>query len=452
MSRTIDDAPLTTREARRRLDVGLHWRSLDADIHLGYRKAKRGGTWLVRWRSGQGYRQSSLGTADDTIDVGTLDYRAAAKAAIAQVAEARTEAKAAADGPPLTVRSAVETYIEVRDARERRRTGRDIRSDAARRLEKLVIGRPARGKREAAMATPLAEIPLHKLTEDDLQSWRASLPKDFKPTGIQRVVNDVKAALNSCAERHYSRLPAGLMSTIKRGLRTIVHEADDGDDVLVARENQILSDDQVASLMSATLEIDRAQGWEGDLYRLILVMAASGARFSQVARLRVMDVQTVSGRLMMPPSRKGRGGKASLISVPIGRDVLDALAPIIVGRSKSAPLLERWRYSQKPGTIRWERSSRGQWQTPSEIVRPWGEIRTKVGLPDVIPYALRHSSIVRGIRANLPTRLVAAIHDTSIAMIERHYARYIADGLDTLAAQAIIPLAADGNPPLSAVA
>jgi integrase len=451
MSRTINDAPLTTREARRRLDVGLHWRSLDADIHVGYRKGKRGGVWLVRWRSGQGYRQSSLGTADDTIDVGTLDYRAAAKAALAQVAEARTEAKAAADGPPLTVRSAVETYIEMRDARERRRTGRDIRSDAARRLEKLVIGRPARGKRAAVATAPLAEIPLHKLTEDDLQSWRASLPTDFKPAGVQRVVNDLKAALNSCAERHYSRLPAGLLSIIKRGLRTNVHE-DDDDDVGVARENQILSDGQVASLMAATLEIDRAQGWEGDLYRLILVMAASGARFSQVTRLRVMDVQTVAGRLMMPPSRKGRGGKVSLISVPIGRDVLEVLTPIIVGRSKGSPLFERWRYSQQPGTIRWERSSRGPWQTPSEIVRPWGDIRTKAGLPDVIPYALRHSSIVRGIRANLPTRLVAAIHDTSIAMIERHYARYIADGLDTLAAQAIIPLAAEGDPPLSAVA
>lgn len=452
MSRTIDDAPLTTREARRRLDVGLHWRGLDADIHLGYRKGKRAGTWLVRWRTGQGYRQSSLGTADDTIDVGTLDYRAAAKAAIAQVAEARTEAKAAADGPPLTVRSAVEIYVELRDARERRRTGRDIRSDAARRLEKLVIGRPARGKRAAVAATGLAEIPLHKLTEDDLQSWRASLPTGFRPTGIQRVVNDLKAALNSCAERHYSRLPSGLMSTIKRGLRTIVQEADEDDDAVVARENQILSDDQVARLMSATLEIDRVQGWEGDLYRLILVMAASGARFSQVTRLRVMDVQTASGRLMMPPSRKGRGGKARLIPVPIGRDVLDVLAPIVVGRSKGASLFERWRYSQQPGTIRWERSSRGPWQTPSEIVRPWGDIRNKAGLPDVIPYALRHSSIVRGIRANLPTRLVAAIHDTSIVMIERHYARHIADGLDTLAAQAIIPLAACVDPPLSAVA
>jgi integrase len=442
MSRTINDAPLTTREARRRLDIGLHWRSLDADIHVGYRKGKRGGVWLVRWRNGQGYRQSSIGTADDAIDIGTLDYRSAVKAALAYVEEARTEAKAAADGPPLTVRSAVETYIEARDAREKRRTGRDIRSDASRRLEKFVIGRPARGKRAGVDAADLAEIPLHKLTEDDLRSWRSNLPSGFKPAGIQRLVNDLKAALNSCAERYFSRLPAGLLSTIKRGLRAVGHEHDDDDDVAVARENQILSDDQVASLMAATLEVDREQGWEGDLYRLILVMAATGARFSQVTRLRVMDVQTVAGRLMMPPSRKGRGGKVSLISVPVGRDVLDVLTPIVLGRGKGAPLFERWRYTQQPGTIRWERSSRGPWQTPSEIVRPWGDIRAKAGLPDVIPYALRHSSIVRGIRANLPTRLVAAIHDTSIAMIERHYARYIADGLDTLAAQAIIPLAA----------
>jgi hypothetical protein len=30
----------------------------------------------------------------------------------------------------------------------------------------------------------------------------------------------------------------------------------------------------------------------------------------------------------------------------------------------------------------------------------------------------------------LPTRLVAAIHDTSVAMIERHYSRWITEGLD----------------------
>ncbi len=53
-------------------------------------------------------------------------------------------------------------------------------------------------------------------------------------------------------------------------------------------------------------------------------------------------------------------------------------------------------------------------------------------LAEVIPYALRHRSIVRSLRANLPIRLVAALHDTSVAMIERHYARYIVDGLEEL--------------------
>ena len=61
-------------------------------------------------------------------------------------------------------------------------------------------------------------------------------------------------------------------------------------------------------------------------------------------------------------------------------------------------------------------------------------------MPDVIPYAFRHSSIVRGIRANLPIRLVAAMHDTSVAMIEAHYAAWIVDGLEELAARAVVPL------------
>lgn len=58
----------------------------------------------------------------------------------------------------------------------------------------------------------------------------------------------------------------------------------------------------------------------------------------------------------------------------------------------------------------------------------------------VIPYALRHSSIVRGIRSNLPIRLVAALHDTSVQMIERHYTKWIVSGLDELAAAAVVPL------------
>jgi hypothetical protein len=72
--------------------------------------------------------------------------------------------------------------------------------------------------------------------------------------------------------------------------------------------------------------------------------------------------------------------------------------------------------------------------------RPWIDLMEKVNLEGVIPYALRHSSIVRGLRFGLPIRLVAANHDTSVAMIERHYARWISDSLDHLSARAIVDL------------
>jgi site-specific recombinase XerD len=75
------------------------------------------------------------------------------------------------------------------------------------------------------------------------------------------------------------------------------------------------------------------------------------------------------------------------------------------------------------------------------LTRPWAKIVKRAGLSEtVVPYALRHSSIVRGLRAGLPVRLVAALHDTSIVQIERHYAVYISDALDELAARAVVPL------------
>uniref|UniRef100_UPI0019549B4F hypothetical protein n=1 Tax=Klebsiella pneumoniae TaxID=573 RepID=UPI0019549B4F len=77
----------------------------------------------------------------------------------------------------------------------------------------------------------------------------------------------------------------------------------------------------------------------------------------------------------------------------------------------------------------WKKSERGPWKK-AELTRPWQAIREHAGMPDVIPYALRHSSIVRGLRNGLPIQHVAKLHNTSVAMIERHYAKYIATALE----------------------
>jgi hypothetical protein len=43
VAKTLKETPITTRNARARLPAGLHWRGIDPETHLGYRKGKRGG-------------------------------------------------------------------------------------------------------------------------------------------------------------------------------------------------------------------------------------------------------------------------------------------------------------------------------------------------------------------------------------------------------------------------
>jgi integrase len=438
MAKTLNEAKITTREQRKKLPIGVHWRGVDPEVHLGYRKGKRGGSWLVRWYDGKRYQQRTFGTADDELREGTFDFTAAVKAARVLVEAERRTAQAAAAGPLLTVRGAVEDYITVRDARDSSRKGREARSDAASRLCRYVIGQVARGSRKAVPAAPIAEVYLHELTEGDLLNWRAALPETLKGTTKRRLVNDLKAALNASYTDNRSRLPSTLPTTIKHGLRTI-HEGDEPFES-VARENQILTDAQVARLIQAASEIDTEQDWDGDLFRLILVLAATGARFSQIARMRVRDLQADAKRIIVPVSMKGKQGKSGNIPFPIGDDVLKALLPVTVGRSKDATLLERWRSKQVAGSIRWERVGRGSWQSASELNRPWAAIRERAAVGNPVVYALRHSSIVRFLKDNQPIRLVAALHDTSVAMIERHYGRFIASGLEEIAARSVVPL------------
>jgi hypothetical protein len=130
MSKTLTEAQVTTAKARSRLEPGVHWRRLDAEAHLGYRKGKQGGVWFVRWRNhheGGNYKQEPVGVANDINDKpadGILTFEQAVRTAREAVARARTEAASQAAGPAPTVRSAVESYVKERDARERRRTGR----------------------------------------------------------------------------------------------------------------------------------------------------------------------------------------------------------------------------------------------------------------------------------------------------------------------------------------
>jgi integrase len=427
MSRTVIETRLQDRAARGRLEVRHkpYWRTLTEGAHLGYRRGKRKGAWLARYfdLASDAYVTGVLGEADDRCEANGRDiltYKQAFDAALRWI-ELQTQgggAPAAASDADMTVAQAVQAYISLRDARSSTRAGRAIKSDASSSLTRYVL----EDKR-------LPIVRLSALVEADLRGWQLRCTRK-KPSSLQRVVNDFKAALNYAFEMHRRVLPADLPIVIKFGLKL------DAPELLTAaaRDNQILSDDEVRAIVAASIAIDE------DFGRLVVLLAATGARFSQIARMTIADVQLGQSRLMIPQSFKGRKRTLSYIRVPVGADTIAAIEPATRGRSLSAPLLEHWRHKQV-GPNQWEQVDRGPWASSSAMLRPFHKAVENAGLSSaIIPYALRHSSIVRGLRAGLPIRLVAALHDTSVAMIERHYSRYITEGLDELVARAVVPI------------
>lgn len=431
MSKVIKDAEITTRAARSRREPGLHWRVLDAEVHIGYRKGARAGRWLVRWRAGTGYKQEAFAAADDFLEADgktTLTFDQACRAARNIVQGKRVEAALTSVGPIQTVRKAAEAYaakMEERQAAAGRRVLRDTRSRFQRHL----------------FEDELANQPLAQIKSSHLRQWRDRLRAKLAPASLQRCCNDLRAALNEVGRESAAMLPERFPLEIRDGFA-----ASTVDRVATAtRPNVVLSDPDVRRIISASQEIDSEDGWEGDLAALVLALAATGARFSQIARCRVVDVQFDTKRLMVPVSRKGRGIKAaSHTAVAIGDDVIAVLRPLVVRRRGHEALFQRWGY-RRAGRLQWERDSRRPWEA-AEISEPFRRIVERAELSaDVTAYALRHSSIVRGLRAGLPVRLVAALHDTSSEMIEKHYSAHIVDAMTDAARLAVVPLIESGS-------
>jgi integrase len=221
----------------------------------------------------------------------------------------------------------------------------------------------------------------------------------------------LKAALNLAADR--DEFIANRQSW-ENGLATIP-DADES-------RNVILPDTAIRAVISEAYRDSAEFGV------LVETAAVTGARVSQLRRLEVQDVQgdRADARLMMPTSRKGRGQKKiTRRPVPISTSLVTRLRTIAADRAGDASLLV------KPSGDPWKRS---------DHTRPFFRAATRAGLDasEVTIYALRHSSIVRQLLANVPIRVVAALHDTSVGMIEKTYSKYIGDHADPLARPALL--------------
>jgi hypothetical protein len=393
MAQRVRSAKLETRSARLRLAVRPkpYFVKIARGLALGYRRTKTAGTWLVRVTGDGEDWTEKLGTADDHDEAGgdIMTYGEAQD-------RAKAIARAGKPGGDNTVKSALDRYESDLKAR-----GADVDN-----VKRARLHLPAK----------LAKKAVGALTTNDLRECRNELATKMTAASVNRTANALRAALNLAAEtdERISNRKAW-----KDGLKAIA-------DASEAR-NVVLGDQDVRAIIAGAYR-DSDQFGE-----FVEVIAVTGTRPSQAARLLGEDVQSVfdaktktwQPRLMMPTSRKGRGRKKI------------THRPVPITESLTARLANR------KGTLL-RRPDGGTWNK-SNHARRFIEAVKAAGLdPSVVSiYALRHTSIVRQLLANVPVRVVAALHDTSVAMIEANYSKYIADHADELARKALLQTAAE---------
>jgi hypothetical protein len=236
------------------------------------------------------------------------------------------------------------------------------------------------------------------LTETELETWRNGLiTEGLKVASANRIAKSMKAALTLAARRDKKRIMNG--AEWKVGLRQLKVKGS----TIPPRDNYYQTDATILAIVNGCYE-DGA-----DFGTLIDVLAQTGTRESQAYKLYprdLLDDDTDQPRLMMWCSNKGQPDRdPEQRAVPITVRLAKILRARGNARGPNRPLLKKI------------------WNLSDRHFRP---VLERLGLDLTLsPYTLRHSSIIRQIKAKTSTYLIAHAHDTSEGEIKKTYGRYL---------------------------
>lgn len=156
MARRVKDRNLDSRDARRKLSASgkPYWRAVGKGLHVGYRKGKTGGVWVIRRYLGdRSYKIETIAEADDVLDAdgeSVLDFW--------QAQEVARNLRQTPKRSPYTVKDAVKRYLEYLE-------GRASYHDTRKRLEAFVL--PAFGDKR-----------VDELDADEIRQWHRRESED----------------------------------------------------------------------------------------------------------------------------------------------------------------------------------------------------------------------------------------------------------------------------------
>ena len=324
MGRQVRDAKLESRASRARLGYqrAPYRRLIEEGLHLTYRKVKAGsGTWGLRAWTGEKYRETALGTADDHADAdGTvvLSYGQAQTKAVEtwRAEQHRALTGIDANAGPYTISDAMRDY----EAAFVARGGKAVRS-----VRSIVSGH---------ILPTLGAVECQKFTKAQVTSWFNSVAAGarLKSTKARRLVRNEKHV--PCADVEAMRKRRSTANRILTVLKAALNHGH--------REGLIVSDTawrsvkpfrSVDGVRTHFLRPEEAvrliDACEGDFRALVQGALLTGCRYGELCRLRVADLQLGIGSIHI---RESKGGKPR--HVPLNEEGLE----LFKGQAMNKPL------------------------------------------------------------------------------------------------------------------
>lgn len=426
MPRSVADAPLTTRAARERLAARHqpYWRGLEAGAALGYRKGSTAGAWLVRVAdpsAGGGYRQASLGRADDALKadgVEILDYRKAeanAREWIARhhrVAAGMEPEAATAPATPYTVADAITDYLvdyAARGGKAIRTTRQVSETHILPTLGKTAVGRLTRDKLKSwhrSVAAVPARIRAkagemrHRDTEGDPDAGRR------RRSSANRVLTVLKAALNHAHAEGKVICSSDAWAAVKP-----FREADKA-------KVRYLLDDEITRLVNAC---------PPDFRMIVTGALFTGCRYGELCAIKAGDFDPQVGTITIRLSKAGKTRHIALTDE--GRGFFQN---VVAGKAGNARMFERDRIVMQATREAPAKTARVPWGA-SDQFRPISAVCIAANITPAISFhELRHTYASRLAMRGVPVGVIAAqLGHSDTRMTERHYAHlspsYVSD-------------------------
>ena len=374
-----------------------------AGCAVGYRKGKKGGTWVARWRAPKGKQQyNALGPSDDALDAEDLtvfSFKEAPEKARAWFAEQeRAAGSDRVQSGPYTVADAMTDYLAWMES-EGKSSARDSRIRA-----------------DAMILPDLGDVEVSKLTASQIRQWRdrkAQSPARTRTSnGDKQRFRNVPDNPESVRQRKSSTNRT--LTVLKASLNHAFKEGRVDSDLewrrvspykrVEAVRARYLGDDEARRLVNACAEPFRS---------LVIAGLLTGARYGELTSLLVADFDRDANAVHIRMSKSGKARYVALTDE--GRSFFER---VTAGKASNELIFTR------PSGHRWGRSEQRK-----PLLRACAAAKIK---PAIGFHILRHTYATRLVMRGVALPVIAAqLGHVDSKMVERHYGHlapsYVAD-------------------------